>query len=504
MQTSSTRTLSFAEYVQHDATSLAELVRKGEVTPAELLETAVTRAEVVNPKINAIVQPLYDHGRALLDKLPADAPFRGVPFLLKDLEMDWEGTPMRSGSVAYRNHVSTRDSEVVKRFKAAGLVFFGKTNTPEFGLTPFTEAKLYGPAHNPWNLNHSTGGSSGGSAAAVAAGIVPAATATDGGGSIRIPAACCGLFGMKPSRGRVTLGPRFGEAWSGAVAGLAVTRSVRDSAALLDAIAGPSIGDPYYLPAPERPFAEEVNREPGRLRIAFTTQHPFPNQKVHAECVKAIHETVKLLESLGHTLEEIALPYTPDILSRTFLTMVFGETAATLREVSAYLNRPARRSDVELATWTQARIGEAYTAGDFAYQKRKWNDLSRTMGHLHETYDVMLTPTLARPPIRIGELQPTAQEEKLIKLVDTLNGLRFLRNSKVIDQLAEKSFGYIPYTPIANMTGQPSMSVPLHWTPDGLPIGSMFTGKLGDEALLYRLAAQVEQAKPWFAKQPNL
>lgn len=504
MQTSSTRTLSFDEYVQHDATSLAELVRKEEVTPAELLETAISRAEVVNPAINAIVQPLYEQGRAILDKLPADAPFRGVPFLLKDLEMDWEGTPMRSGSVAYRDHVSTRDSEVVKRFKAAGLVFFGKTNTPEFGLTPYTEAKLYGPARNPWNLNHSTGGSSGGSAAAVAAGIVPAATATDGGGSIRIPASCCGLFGLKPSRGRVTLGPRFGEAWGGAVAGLVVSRSVRDSAGLLDAIAGPGVGEPYYLPEPERPFAEEASREPGRLRIAFSTQHPYPNQQIHPECVSAVRETAKLLESLGHTVEEIPLPYTSDVLSQTFLTMVFGETAATLRELSDYLKRPARRSDVELATWTQARIGESFTAGEYAYQKHKWNDLSRTMGQLHERYDVFLTSTMGRPPIRIGELQPTTQEERLIKLVDTVNGLRFLKGSKVIDQLAEKSFGYIPYTPIANLTGQPSMSVPLNWTAEGLPVGSMFTSKLGDEATLFRLATQLEQAQPWFNHRPGL
>ena len=277
MQTSRSPALTFEEYVKQDATALAELVRSGQVSPAELLETAIARAEAVNPQLNAIVTPLYDKGRDRVKDLPADGPFRGVPFLIKDLEMEWAGTPMKSGSVGYQHYVSEQDSEVIKRLKAAGLVFFGKTNTPEFGLTPYTESKLYGPAHNPWKLTHSPGGSSGGSASAVAAGIVPAATASDGGGSIRIPASCCGLFGLKPSRGRVTLGPRFGELWNGAVAGHAVTRSVRDSAGLLDVTAGgptyrPFPGEPYGIAPPERPFRDEVGREPGKLRIAFSTQ----------------------------------------------------------------------------------------------------------------------------------------------------------------------------------------------------------------------------------------
>ncbi len=496
--------LSFDEYVRQDATGLADLVRTKQVTPAELLATAIARAEAVNPAINAIVTPLYDEGRRMLERIPATGPFAGVPFLVKDLELEWAGTPLKSGCKGYANYVSATDSEVITRLKAAGLVLFGKTNTPEFGLTPFTESALYGPARNPWNQQHSTGGSSGGSAAAVAAGIVPAATASDGGGSIRIPASCCGLFGLKPSRGRVTLGPKYGELWGGAVVGHAVTRSVRDSAALLDAVAGPMPGDPYFMPAPERPFADEVGRTPGKLRIAFTTQHPFPTLRVHQECITAVQETARLLESLGHTVEEIALPYDKTAMSQLFVTMVIGETAATLRELGEYLGRPATKADVELNTWALARMAAGYSASDFAYQKHRWNDLTRRMAAVHTTYDLLLTPTLSRPPIRIGELQNTKAEVQQLSLLDVVGGLRFLKGSKVVDQLAEKSFGYIPYTAIQNMTGQPAMSVPLHWSADGLPVGVMFSAPLGDEATLFRLAGQLEQAKPWFDKRAEL
>jgi amidase len=504
MPTPSAAALPFADYVTRDATALAELVRAGDVTPAELLETAIARAEAVNPQINAIVTPLYEQGRAMAEQSPSGKSFGGVPFLLKDLEFEWSGTPMKSGSRGYQHYVSSADSEIVKRLKAAGLVFFGKTNTPEFGLTPYTESKLYGPARNPWKLTHSPGGSSGGSAAAVAAGIVPAATASDGGGSIRIPASCCGLFGLKPSRARVTLGPRFGELWNGAVAGHAVTRSVRDSAALLDATAGPLAGDPYGIAPPERLFVEEVRREPGKLRIAFSTQSLMPSQRTDAECVKAVQETVKLLESLGHMVEEIPLPYEKTIVTEAFFLNVLSETAATLRELGHYLGRPARRDDVELNTWAQARLAEGFSATDLAFQKRRWNSLNRSMGQLHETYDVFLTPTLPRPPIAIGTFQNTASEQRLLKLVDTVGGLKYLNGSKMVEELAERSLGYISFTVITNMTGQPSMSVPLHWSPDGLPIGVMFAAKLGDEATLFRLAGQLEQARPWFDKRPNL
>ncbi len=495
--------MAFDEYRQHDATSLADLVRRNEVAPAELLETAIARAEAVNPQLNAVVTPLYDRGRAMTGSLPGLGPFRGVPFLLKDLELDWAGTPMKSGCKGMETYVSDIDSEVVSRLKGAGLVLFGKTNTPEFGLTPFTEAKLYGPARNPWSLNHSPGGSSGGSAVAVSSGIVPMASASDGGGSIRIPASCCGLFGMKPSRGRVPLGPKNGEMWSGAVVTHAVTRSVRDSAALLDAISGTMYGDPYYLPQPGRPFVEEAAREPGQLRIGFSTEALIPAQPVHNECLQAVRDAAKLLESLGHQVEEINLPYDKTVLTEVFFAMVLAETGATLREVGEHLGRPTRRSDVELNTWLLARIAESFSGTDVAYQKRRWNALSRSMGQLHDQYDVILTPTLPRPPITIGEMQNKPSEDRLIKVLDTFGATKRLRGSKVLDQIAEKAFGYISFTGIANMTGQPSMSVPLHWSAEGLPIGAMFTAMLGDEATLFRLAGQLEQAQPWFEKVPS-
>lgn len=505
MQTSSVQTLPFAEYVKHDATALAELVRTGEVSPAELLETAIARAEAINPQLNAIVTPLYEQGRNMAINLPETGAFRGVPFLLKDLELEWAGTPMKFGCRGYANYVSQTDSEVIKRLKAAGLVFFGKTNTPEFGLTPYTESKLYGPARNPWKLTHSPGGSSGGSAAAVAAGIVPAATASDGGGSIRIPASCCGLFGLKPSRGRVTLGPNFGELWNGAVIGHAVTRSVRDSAGLLDAVAGPLAGDPYLITPPERPFAEEVGREPGKLRIAFSMASLMPSQTIDPECIRAVQETARLLESLGHTVEEVPLPYEKTLVTEAFFLSVLSETAGVLQELSNYLGRPIRPGiDVELNTWLQARLAGSYSAADVAYQKRRWNVLNRSMGQLHQTYDLFLTPTLPRPPIAIGTFQNTVSEERLLKLVDAVGGLKYLKGSKTVDELAERSLGYISYTVITNMTGQPSMSVPLHWSPSGLPIGVMFAAKLGDEATLFRLAGQLEQERPWFDKIPEL
>lgn len=498
------QTLPFDEYVRYDATALATLVQTGEVSPGELLETAIARAEAVNPQLNAIVTPLFEKGRDMLKHLPASGPFRGVPFLLKDLELEWAGTPLKSGCWGYKAYVSTTDSELVVRLKKAGLVFFGKTNTPEFGLTPYTESALYGPARNPWKQTHSPGGSSGGSAVAVAAGIVPAATATDGGGSIRIPASCCGLFGLKPSRGRVTLGPQYGELWNGAVAGHVLTRSVRDSAGFLDVLAGNLPGDPYTIAAPARPYREEVSRDPKKLRIAFSTQALIDAQPTDPVCVQAVKDTARLLEKLGHTVEEVALPYEKSIVTEAFFVNVLSETAATLRELSRYLGRPVRREDVELNTWAQSRLAEGFSAADAAFQKRRWNSLNRAMGNFHETYDLFLTPTLPRPPIQIGAFQNTPSEQRQLKLIDSLGGLKYLKGTKIVNDLAERSLGYIAYTVITNITGQPSMSVPLHWSADGLPIGIMFAAKLGDEATLFQLAAQLETAQPWFHKRPSL
>ena len=495
--------ISPAEYDQLDALAMTALVQTGQLTAAELCAAAIARAEAVNPQINAVVHPLYEPARARATAgLPA-GPFSGVPFLLKDFGAQYAGVPHTSGSRALRSFVPQQDAELVRRWQAAGLNILGKTNTPEFALMGVTEPQLYGPARNPWNLNHTPGGSSGGAAAAVAAGIVPVAGAGDGGGSIRIPAACCGLFGLKPSRGRVPTGPEQGEKWQGAAVEHVLSRSVRDSAALLDATCGPDVGAPYFLPNPARPYLEEVNQAPGHLRIAFSLGHPL-GSALHPECATAVHDAAKLLESLGHVVEEVPLPFDGRAVASAFLMLYFGETGANIAALSKHLGRPARPADVEPTTWLLGLLGRTYTAADFAAARHTWNDSARRMGRFHETYDLLLTPTLATPPVRIGELQPKSMEQKLLKVVNTFGLGGLIRRSGIVEKLAEQSLEKTPYTQVANLTGQPAMSVPLHWTAEGLPCGVQLIARLGAEDVLFRLAGQLEQARPWFAKRPAL
>lgn len=489
--------MTFEEYRQYDALSLAGLVRQKEITAAELVEIAITRAESVNPTINAIVFPLYDMAREMAEKANPESPFAGVPFLVKDLALEIAGTPRASGCRGYQGYVSKEDCYLAQRYRRAGLSFLGKTSTPEFGLTPYTEPKAFGPTRNPWDIGHTAGGSSGGSAAAVAAGITPMATASDGGGSIRIPASCCGLFGLKPSRGRISLGPQNGEGWSGAVMEHCVSRSVRDSAALLDLSQGPAPGDPFIIRPPEKPYLETIREAPGKLRVGMSTAHTL-GQEVDMECILAVEKTAKLLESLGHQVEVAPLPYRREDLTEVFLTMVCGEAAADIEILSQYLGRPARPGDVERATWAMAMLGRSFSAKDYALQRRKWNDIARRLGAFHQQYDILLTPTVSKVPFPIGALQPDTAEERLLKLVTSLNLEGVLKAR--IGPLAEKIFSYIPYTALGNITGQPSMSVPLHWTQEGLPVGVMFTADVGREDILFRLAAQLEQAQPWMER----
>jgi len=493
--------MTFEEYRRHDATALAELIRTKQVSAAEVLEAALQRAEAVNPRINAIIHPLYDLAKKQLARLPEQAPFAGVPFLLKDLAIEYAGTPFSEGCAGLRDNVSRQTSVIVHRLEQAGLLFIGKTNTPEFGLTPYTEPQAFGPTCNPWQPDRTPGGSSGGSAAAVAAGITPFATASDGGGSIRIPASCCGLFGLKPSRGRITLGPQIGDAWQGASMEHCVSRSVRDSAALLDAIHGASPGDPYQIAPPTGSYLNDSRQLPGQLRIGFTTTHTL-GQEVHADCQAAVTHTARLLEKLGHQVAPVEHPFQRSDLTEAFLYMIFGETAATVKGLEERLGRPATRHDVEPNTWSIALIGRTISAERFVSARRRWNDVARRMAAFHQEYDLLLTPTTALPPFPIGHLQPTPAERRLVGLVNRL-GLGQLALGK-IDELAEKVFTYIPFTPLANMTGQPSMSVPLHWNAEGLPVGSMFTASFGREDLLFRLAGQLEIAQPWFERWPEL
>ncbi len=493
--------MTFDEYRRYDALGLAELVRKDKVTAAELLDLAISRTEAVNPQLNAVIYKMYEEGKSLAAKVDKNAPFAGVPFLIKDLGLEVKGFPLRTGSKGYEGYISPEDSVLVRRFREAGLVYFGKTNTPEFGLTPYTEPQHFGPTRNPWNTERSAGGSSGGSAAAVAAGLTPIATASDGGGSIRIPASCNGLFGIKPSRGRVSLGNFKGEMWSGAVMEGCVSRSVRDSAAFLDALSGSAPGDPYIVQAPERPYLEEVEREPKPLRIGFSTRHTL-GQPIDPECVKAVQDAVTLLQALGHKVEEVQLPYQKEDLKEVFVMMVFGEVAADLEKMGRHLGRKVTRNDVESNTYALGLLGRTYSAKDFVMARRRWNEVSRRVGLFHEDYDMLLTPTVSLPPFPIGAIQATPAERRLIEMINILGLGSLLRAT--VDQLAEKIFSYIPFTPIANMTGQPSMSVPLYWTEGNLPVGVMFSAAIGREDMLFQLAGQLERSQPWFDRVPDM
>jgi len=494
---------AFKEYDHYDGLGMAELVRKKEISPAELCEEAVRRIEKLNPGLNAVITPMFDLARNDIEKGLPEGPFTGVPFLLKDLIAAYAGVPLTGGSRAYRNYIPDEDCELVKRFKKAGIVIMGKTNCPEFGLMGITEPELHGPTRNPWNTDHTPGGSSGGSAAAVASGMVPIASGGDGGGSIRIPASCCALFGLKPTRGRNPTGPDHGAIWQGAVVEHVISRSVRDSAAMLDATCGADAGAPYIIPLPERPYMEEITREPGSLKIAFNTHSPLDTE-VHPECARAVEETARLLEGLGHTVIEDRPAIDGKALATSYLTMYMGEIAADIEELELILGRKAKRSDVEALTWTLGLLGRAYSAGYFVEQMREWGTAARTMGRFHETYDLYLTPTTASPPVRIGELKPKPAERALLTIVNSMGLGKLLKLSGIVDTLAVQSLSKTPFTQLANFTGQPAMSMPLHWTDEGLPCGVQFIGRFGDEATLFRLAAQLEQAQPWFDKRPAM
>jgi amidase len=465
-----------------DATALADLVRRKEVTPVELLDAAIARIESLNPRINAVVTPMYELARAAADDPLPEGPFAGVPFLLKDLAAAYKGAPLSSGTRLLRDFKPDADSVLVTRYKRAGLVILGKTNTPEFGLLPTTEPLLFGPTRNPWDPTRSAGGSSGGSAAAVAAGLVPMAHANDGGGSIRIPASCCGVFGLKPTRARNPLGPNLGDVFSGLVVEHAVTRSVRDSAALLDATAGYDPGDPYCAPAPSRPFAREVGAETGKLRIALTTAS-FTGAPVHPECVSAARDAAELCLTLGHEVEQAAPHLNPDLLLQSFTTLWTAGHAWTLETLAVATGRKPAPEFFEPATWALAQEGAKIPAAQYLLAVQTLQAISRRVARFMENFDVILTPTLSEPPLPLGSFDATAE--------DPMAGFK-------------RANQFVPFTPLANATGQPAMSVPLFWNAEGLPIGVHFMGRFGDEATLFRLAAQLESARPWTHRRPPL
>lgn len=469
------------EIAKLDATAQSELVRKGEVSAAELLEAAIARAEKVNPDLNAIVTPMYDLARAAAETVDPEAPFAGAPFLLKDLFAEYAGAPMGEGSAFLKGvYTPDHDSELVARMKRAGLIVMAKTNTPEFGLLPTTEPIAYGRCRNPWDLGRTTGGSSGGAAAAVAAGVTAMAHANDGGGSIRIPASCCGLFGLKPTRGRNPLGPDYGDAGGGIAVEHAVTRSVRDSARLLDVTAGPDVGDPYNAPTPLRPFAEEVGADPGALRIAVSTK-ALNGAATHPDCVAATWDAARLCEDLGHHVVEADAPIDPKLARGSFSYIWAAFCGWAVEYWERALGREATEADLEPATWAYYQKSKQVSASRYLLAVTDAQKLSRQIAAFFQGYDLLLTPTLSEPPCELGVMDALPE--------DPLAGMR-------------RSADFAGFTAVANITGQPAMSVPLYWNADGLPVGVQFMGRYGDEATLFRLAGQLEQARPWAEKRP--
>ncbi|HEU65368.1 MAG TPA: amidase [Chloroflexi bacterium] len=494
----------FSDYDKYDGLGLAELVRKKEVEPSELVEEAISRIERLNPQVNAVIYKMYELARKAAGRDIPDGPFKGVPFLMKDILMACAGAPLTNGSRFFKDLMVGHDSELVKRFKAAGIIVVGKTNTPEFGLMPVTEPELFGPCKNPWNLSRTSGGSSGGSAVAVAARMVPLAHGSDGGGSIRIPASCCGVFGLKPTRGRNPIGPDFGEGWRGLVCDHVLTRSVRDSAAMLDATAGPDVGALYHAAPPTRPFLSEVGVEPGKLRIAFTAE-PFLGGSVDKDCVKALEATIELCKNLGHEVVEAAPRIDGKAFSRAFLIIISVETRATIEEGELLLNRKAEATDFESDTWMLGLLGRQCRASEFSRALNFVQRMARQIGEFFEKYDVLLTPTLARPPIPIGSLQPVETQRAARKeLLDKIRDGELIDELNEIEILSQHVYEFIPYTPLFNVTGQPAMSVPLYWNDEGLPVGMQFVGRYGDEATLLRLAGQLEKAQPWSERVPPI
>jgi len=491
--------LDVADYETRDAMALAELVTSGEVTPKELLEVAISLIEERNPALNAVVNTLFDRAAAKVEALPQDGPLRGVPFLLKDLKLQLEGTITTDSTRLYRDRVATRSSVLAERYEAAGLQILGKTNTPEMGIMGTTESALRGPARNPWALDRTPGGSSGGSSAAVAARMVPVAHGGDGGGSIRIPASCCGLFGIKPTRGRVSMAPFYGEGWCGFVQENVMSRSVRDSALLLDIACETTLGEPYAAPYQPRSFLEELDEPQRPLRIAFTEDTLFAGE-THPDCQAAVRDAVTLLEELGHEVVEAKPEFSREELVRAYFLVVGAGTSRFVETAAAYAGGKPRAADFEAATWILAQIGWANSASELMWARDVMQRAGRDVAGFFEGYDAFLTSTMARPPAHIGELLPTAGERFQLSLVRHLGTKRVL--NKVLDELGAGKLAYTPNTQLFNQTGQPAMSVPLYWNDDGLPIGVQFAGRFGDEATLFRLAKQLEGARPWSDRRP--
>jgi Asp-tRNA(Asn)/Glu-tRNA(Gln) amidotransferase A subunit family amidase len=473
---------AFAQYEDYDALGLAGLVASGQVKPEELLEAAIERVEARNPKVNAVTMKLYDHARREIANGLPDGPFRGVPYLMKDLTSAIAGVRMTRGSRFFADTPpATEDSEHVKRLKRAGLVIFGRTNTCELGLSLTCEPQLHGPTRNPWDLTRISGGSSGGAAAAVGARMLPIAHASDGFGSIRAPAACCGVVGLKPTRSRNTFAPFSGEGLGGLSTEHAVTLSVRDTAALLDATCGAGAGDPYVAPPPATSYLSEARTPPGRLRIAWTKAAPN-GAPIDAEPMRALEETVRLLADLGHQVEECDPKIDGAAIVPTFVTLASANTVVNLT-THPTAGRGPREGEVERITWLTAKLGEQVSGADYVRATQTAHRLGRQMAAFHAQWDVLLTPGLATPPVKLGWLDMMMDD---------------------VHEYWRRVFAFSPFTVWFNLTGQPGLMLPIAHSADGLPLAVQLVARYGDEATLLRLGAQLESARPWFGRKPAL
>ena len=472
------------DYSKFDAIDLANLIQNKDVTASEVIEAAIKRAEAVNPDINAIVTPMFEAAleeAKICDELSSDAPLAGVPFLIKDLTMV-KSVRCTMGSRLYENFVPDHDAEIVKRYRQAGLIIMGKSNTPEVGLAATTESVMLGSCKNPWDLTRTSGGSSGGAAAAVAAGILPVAHASDGGGSIRIPASCCGLVGLKPSRGRTPLGPDVGEGWGSMATTHVVSRTVRDSALMLDMTHGPAAGDPYHAPYFDGSYLEAIKQAPKQLRVGLNMSPGSGVGSADSECVAAITSTISLLEALGHRVEVMTLGLDEALFSAATHILVCANAANSLQSRARALGHASLSLDfIETNTMHCAKLGATFSAEDYARAVAAIHAAGRQVEEQFQQCDLILSPTLLQPPVPLGFMATNDGDQE--------------EYSRHIQQ-------FWGYTHLYNATGNPAISLPLHWSKDDLPVGVQFAAAFGNEALLLQVSAQLEQARPWKNRTP--
>ncbi|MCM3783796.1 amidase [Neobacillus mesonae] len=482
-------------YTSYDAVGLAQLIRDKQVTPAELIKAAFEQINQLNPDLNAVVRTRYEAALQEAEQVNTLAqPFAGVPILLKDISQAIAGEPLTSGSKLFKDHKPLSDSHFVAKLRKAGFIPIGHTNTPEFGLKNISEPRLHGPSRNPWNTAHSPGGSSGGSAAAVASGMVPLAGASDGGGSIRIPASFSGLFGLKPTRGRTPVGPGVGRQWQGASIDFALSRTVRDSAALLDVLQVLQNEAAFQVPLyPGRFFEDMYLPLERKYRIAFTTDSPV-GTPVSQEAVEAVHKTVKFLEAEGHVVEEKQSPVNGVHLMENYYMMNSGEMAAMVLKMERAMGRSITAEDIEIEGWVLLEAGRNLSAAEFVHSLAEWDVAAAQMATIFDKYDFYITPTNAFPAPQVGEL--TAGPEKIEHLL-TVSSLSKAKQQELIYDMFEPSLTYTPFTQLANLTGTPAMSLPLHLSNTGLPMGVQFMSAKGREHEMFQLAYLLENSDMW-------